>query len=82
MFSPVYERQLQYNGIKSLYSDAFLEDNVYFVSNGGEDKELLLAYMTEEFGELNCVKVKDMGNYGIYKFSCLGDERSTGESDK
>lgn len=74
MFSPIYNRQLEVNGRTELYSEAFLEEHVYFVSREDIGKDtLLVKYMCDRFQGMDYKKVDDVNGCGIYKFYYIDD---------
>lgn len=68
MFSPIYERQIRFNGKNTLYSDAFFEENVYFVSRRGIEDSSLIKYLTEEYGYIEYQLIETVDSCQIYKF--------------
>lgn len=81
MYTSAYYDQLQVNGIDSLYSDAFLHDNVYLLSNSRENMLLLLSYLSKEYGANTCI-ITDYLDYGVVvcKFTTSTAEELAGES--
>lgn len=76
--SPSFFKQLEVNGLKELYSDVLLKENVYYVTRnswhidreGTRTYDVFVKYMKETFGEINIEKVEDLGDeICIYKFS-------------
>lgn len=74
--SPAFFEQLDINGLKDLYSDVLLEENVYFVSRDSyyasetlTSFALFEQYMKEEYPGVEIKKVESLPNdISIYKF--------------
>ena len=66
-YLPRFYDRLRLNGLKELYSDGFLNDNVYILGEGEPDA-LLVSYMYEEFPGTK-VKITDSRDgFVVYKF--------------
>ncbi|MCR4694125.1 MAG: hypothetical protein K5773_02240 [Pseudobutyrivibrio sp.] len=63
---PVYEHQLEANGIDSLDSSDFIDSNVYI--SGKYIDEDLTAYMQSRYGQVEPEIVEDLGDIIIYQY--------------
>lgn len=70
-FSTIYYKQLEKNGMESLYWTDFLKDNVYYATSDLAYIDLMSANIEEKSGEaVFYEEIKDFGEEGvkIYKF--------------
>lgn len=69
MYSPPYYDQLAVNGLDELYSDCFLDENVFFMGREEPDADLIM-YMKDEFSEnLSVEVVYENDGFTVYRFN-------------
>ena len=74
--SPAFFKQLEINGLDNLYSDIFLNNNVYYITwdsyvvNGRTMRERFLSYMASKFPGIKIEQKDSIGNnINVYKFT-------------
>ena len=61
-FTAAYYNQLRLNGRVSLYSDAYLDSNVYLLTSSVKNVKLLLAFLHDQYSANACVVVDEPGS--------------------
>ena len=68
IYSELWYLQLQVNGLENdVYSDLFLKDNVYYISN---ECDTIYQYLSNIYGNVNCEIIENLNpEIQVYKFS-------------
>ena len=68
MFSEMYEKNLEKNGLSQLKSEDWFRENVYFLAGDGEREYVLYNYLNEKYGNVDFYMVDCIGDIKVVQF--------------